>query len=155
MSKPKNLAMAIALAKRNKPKKMAEGGEIKPSPSPAPMEEDQHDMDMQDLRKKRLLAKGGMVSDSEDHYSSIADAILAKKRRESAPHDEVDLSLNAVEEPNNLDDANFDALRKENYSESAGLDALDQPEDSNEHGHKMDDEHDMSLVDAIRRKRKK
>jgi hypothetical protein len=100
-----------------------------------------------------MMAEGGEV---EEHYASIADAILAKKRRASAQNGRADVSLNAVEEPNNLDDDNYDALRKENYSESAGLDQLNSPEDSNTHGRTLsdEDEHGESLVDSIRRKRK-
>lgn len=103
----------------------------------------------------QMLAEGGEV---EDHYDSIADAILAKKRRASKANDDMaDVSLNATEEPNNQDDLSWDALRKENYSETPGLEALDSPMDSGQHGDTLEDEdeHGGSLVDAIRRKSKK
>jgi hypothetical protein len=60
--------------------------------------------------------------DSEEHYSSIADAILAKKRKASAMADGgmVDLDENAMEGPDAMDELNV--LGKENYSEDSMLD---------------------------------
>lgn len=96
-------------------------------------------------------AHGGEV---EEHYASIADAILAKKRRMEGADDMANLSLNAVEEPNNEDQLSWNALRKENYSESEGLEQLDQPEDSNLHDVEIEsDKHDK--VGAIRKRMKK
>lgn len=46
------------------------------------------------------MAKGGMVDDSAEHYSSIADAILAKKRER---FDNSDLQNNSHELPNFMD----------------------------------------------------
>lgn len=100
------------------------------------------------------MAEGGEV---EEHYSSIADAILAKSRRSKmADGGQVDLSLNATEGENLEDDLSWDALRKENYSESEGLEELSSPSDSGQHGDSLEDEdeHGESLVDSIRRKKK-
>lgn len=84
-------------------------------------------------KKVKMMANGGLV-DNDHSDDSMAD-----------------LSRNADEDPNNLDDLNYDALRKENYSEQDGLDQLDQPMDSNEHGHEIDsDKHDM--IESIRKK---
>lgn len=121
------------------------------------------------------FADGG---DVDEHYSNIADAILARKRKAKemlseaqdanrearnsgylkesedksyAEGGEVDLSENADEEPNNEDQMSYEALKKENYSETAGLDEIHSPMDSGQHGDDIDhDEHDM--VESIRRK---
>lgn len=115
------------------------------------------------------FADGGEVEN--DHADSIAAAIMAKRDRMHAAIDsgardldeavkmaeggQVDLSINADEEPNNEDQMSFEALKKENYSESEGLEQLgDQPHDSNLKGdareHDEEDKHDM--VDAISNK---
>ena len=99
------------------------------------------------------FAEGGEVESPEmeeaiEHAASIAAAIMSK-RKMMAEGGEVELEHNAEEEPNNADEMNMDALGKENYSESEGLDELDQPEDSNEHGHKLEDEHDKSIAGRI------
>lgn len=164
--------------------KLAEGGMINGKLSmsraeedgaehPAGLEEDNDQMrpSMNDYMSdhEQMLAKGGMLLDEmqEEHESSIAAAIMAK-RRQAHPmqdHDEdmekmyaeggmVDLSINADEEPNNEDQMSFQALKKENYSESEGLRQLNQPKDSNEDGDDREDQrsdrHDM--VGAIRKK---
>lgn len=103
-----------------------------------------------------MKADGGEISPEDEQmdelHSSIASAIMAK-RRKMAEGGEVDLSINADEEPNHEDQESFEALKKENYSESAGLEKLDQPSDSNLHHVMLDsDEHDM--ISAIRRKMK-
>lgn len=100
------------------------------------------------------FAHGGEV---EDHYESIADAILAKKRRKNmAEGGQVDLSRNADEDLNFEDQQSFEAGRKENYSETPGLEQLTSPMDSNLHSpeHQEMDVHDESIVDSIRRKKK-
>jgi hypothetical protein len=122
------------------------------------------------------MAEGGRAGgdmdswDDDGHEDSIAAAIMARRDRlhaeiDSGAHDldsavrmaeggEVDLSLNADEEPNNEDQMSFEALKKENYSETPGLEELDQPHDSNEHGDEREDEsenkHDR--VSSIRSK---
>lgn len=127
-----------------------------------------------------MLAEGGHIEEDMDNYAddghedSIAAAIMSRRDRlhdeiDSGAHDEdlaaayadggeVDLSMNADEEPNNEDQMSFEALKKENYSESEGLDDLgDQPEDSNEKGNSREsdrsDRHDR--VSAIMAKRSK
>jgi hypothetical protein len=118
-----------------------------------------------------MKADGGPISEEEqeEHENSIAAAIMAKRKAreedgmsgstdensaiQMAEGGEVDLSLNADEQPNNEDQMSFEALKKENYSESEGLKHMDSPKDSNEHGHEIDsDDHDM--VEAIRRRMK-
>ena len=106
------------------------------------------------------------MDDSEDqpedeeeieHADSVAAAIMSK-RKKMAEGGEVDLSINADEEPNHEDEMSFQALKKENYSETAGLDDLgDQPHDSNLTGD--DEEHDSEnahdMVSKIRAKMQK
>lgn len=94
-------------------------------------------------------ASSELSSDTEEHYSSIADAILAKKRKalDAMPqHDMADMDMNAEETPANpspYDDQNEEAGEGENYD----LDQISpQPRDSNQKGDR---------VSAIMRKRKK
>lgn len=109
-------------------------------------------------------------SDSEEHYSSIADAILAKKKKakqyaeggsvedeslmgdSDSPEGHSDIYENAEEEPNRFYKRNEDEVLKENYDH---FDEAPQPEDSNTRGDKDNedaDSHDM--VSAIRKKMK-
>lgn len=94
---------------------------------------------------------------NDEDNSSVAAAIMSKRRKMLAKGGEVDLSRNADEDPNFEDDASFDALRKENYSESDTLDDMDDPEDSNEIEPEHDemDRNDEDDVDRIRRRMKK
>ncbi len=126
--------------------------------------------------KLKGLAEGGMAEQEEDHHDSITAAIMAKRNRlhdmiDSGAMDEdhaaeamaeggeVDLSINADEEPNHEDQLSFEALKKENYSESPALDDLDQPSDSNEEGDDREDErsdkHDRvsSIMSKMKKKR--
>lgn len=66
---------------------------------------------------------------------------------------EVDLSLNADESDNTMDDLNYDALRKENYSESPALTELDYDIDKSI-GDDLTDEDAHDMISAIRRKMK-
>jgi hypothetical protein len=93
------------------------------------------------------FAEGGEV---EEHYSSIADAILAKKR---VADSQVDLVDNSEQDSNNEDRMSYNALHRPIYDEEDALDDLNQPEDSNEHGHELSQEDDdsVSIVDKIRR----
>jgi len=132
--KPQKQALAIAYSvqRKNKAKKMAEGGEVKTL----------GDM----IGYPKAMAEGGEV---EEHYDSIADAILRKKKSGQA-----DLQENANEHLNLEDDLNFDAARKDTYYD---LDQMEeQPEESNEHGDKLEDsdEDDMDMISSIRRKMK-
>lgn len=129
---------------------------------PAHLEDDNDEMGEKDAMDDHMemLAEGGMAeADSIDeeeleHASSLAAAIMAK--RKFAKGGEVDLDMNAEEEPNNEDDMSFEALKKENYDEADALDAADQPDDSNEHSpeHDEEDVDDKNMVSAIRRKMK-
>lgn len=106
-----------------------------------------------------MMAKGGMAGpmnpklhEAMKGAKSIAEAIRMKQKY--ADGGEVDLSRNADEDFNNEDDLSWNALRKENYSESPALDDLDYDTDKSI-GHKMDDDHDMDMVDKIRKKNRK
>ena len=94
------------------------------------------------LRKRKMMANGGILSEGATDSDSSSQA---------------DLSRNAEEDQNHEDQLSFDALRKENYSESEGLSQLNQPMDSNRHGDEREertsDKHDM--VSQIRRKMRK
>lgn len=154
----------------HKMKMMANGGMINEEESFKDAEEDeeQHpaheesDDDSQRPPEDEIMAdhfaEGGSVEEEMaiDHAASIAAAIMAK-RKMMAEGGEVDLDLNADEEPNHEDEESFEALKKENYDESDALDSSDQPEDSNEHSpeHKEEDVDDRSLSSRIRRKMKK
>lgn len=89
------------------------------------------DMVSRIMSKRKMMAEGGSVDDSE-----------------------ADVSRNANEDYNKEDQMSFDALRKENYSETPGLDALDQPEDSNLKGDTLSDADAHDMVETIRRKLK-
>jgi hypothetical protein len=105
-----------------------------------------------------MLAEGGDVHDidpdedvEDERHDSLAAAIMAK-RRKFAEGGQVDLDLNAMEQPNGYYKRNEDAALKENYDEE--IDSLHQPEDSNEIGdereHSAEDK--MDMVSAIRRR---
>lgn len=97
-----------------------------------------------------MYADGGEV---DEQYGSIADAIMAKRKRMRMMADggEVSLEDNSREHLNYEDQMSYRAGMKEQYD----LDQIGpQPMDSNEHGDEREDEeenkHDM--VSAIRRK---
>lgn len=92
----------------------------------------------------------------DEDYASIADAIIAKKRKAKmmAAGGMVDLEANSEEDPNNEDQMSFEANGKEQYD----LDQLSsQPEDSNETGDEREDdaENQHDMVSSIRKKMKK
>lgn len=65
--------------------------------------------------KAKKMASGGMVSsmnDVHEHYDSIAEAILAKKRKILNPTDEIDPGEQDVERPSVLEDMNLEANAK-------------------------------------------
>jgi hypothetical protein len=142
--------------------------------SGSPDESDPHtgeteaDMLRRHAEERAAFAKGGNVklkqskmtlpmdeADDEQH-DSLADAIIAKKKRKKmADGGEVDLEANSEEQPNNEDDLSWDAVKKEQYDLSQ-LDA--QPEDSNEHADERESSaeniHDNDLVEQIRKRMK-
>lgn len=81
--------------------------------------------------KKRPVAPGSssnLASDSQEHYSSIADAILRQKK--SSDSGEVDINENAQESGQTpYDEDNHEAYMKEIYDNDQ---LSDQPEDSNQ-----------------------
>lgn len=110
------------------------------------------EMDEFDDEHMVKASRGGMMMD-EEHDASVSDAIMRKRNKKMyADGGEVDLSINADEEPNHEDDLSYEALKKENYSETPGLDALDSPMDSNEDGHELSDADEHDMIEAIRRK---
>lgn len=84
----------------------------------------------------------------DDHYDSIADSIIAKRKR-FAEGGQVDLEANSREDKNNEDDYSYEALLKEQYDDGQ---LSPQPRDSNLHGHELSDEDAHDMVEAIRRK---
>jgi len=119
-------------------KKMARGGEVSPEEE---MEEEHHDSMAAAIMAKRHKEQHGADSDSDiEHEMYMAEGGMA------------DLHSEHEEEPNNEDQMSFEALKKENYN-SSDLD-IDQPEDSNEHGHDLEDEDEHDMVSSIRRKMK-
>lgn len=161
---PSKRAQNIAIAyniqrKAPKRKKMADGG----------MAESSEEQGMESIRKGMNkgvdanpapspkpsysvpgMAEGGEIEDHDEHYESIADAILAKKRKakKMAEGGEV-VDLDNKEEPlGQYEHMNEEAADEDLYDDSQ-LSA--QPEDSNEIGDDIDsDEHDM--IDKIRAK---
>ncbi len=94
-------------------------------------------------------AEGGSIEQEadEEHHESLAAAIMAKKKR-MASGGEVDLDLNAMEQPNEFYHQNEEEALKENYDEP--IHRMSQPEDSNEHGHELSDEDAHDMVSKIR-----
>lgn len=129
------LAFARPGAPAEKPpsKFMAGGGRAEMSMRDTADSLDPEELDMVGtiMKRRKMMAEGGMVDDGAS-----------------------DLSRNADEEYNNEDQMSFNALRKENYSETPGLDDLTSPEDSNEHGDKLSDADAHDMVDSIRKKLK-
>lgn len=117
---------------------------------------------VQRRNKKPMMAKGGAVApmsasmDADEHYDSIADAIMAKKRKaKMAEGGMVDIDENAEESsanPNTYDDQNELAAMKENYD--SDMDGISQPMDSNEMGDELSDEDSHDMVSMIRKKMK-
>lgn len=137
--KPASLAVAYGVQRNRKPKKMADGGPVEPTAADKIAQSFGYPNAGPHPKK---MAHGGEV---EEHYSSIADAILAKKR---AGNEQVDLEANSEEQPNQFDDLNEEEAGAPQYD----LDQLSaQPEDSNEHGDDVGGE-DHSLSGQIRKK---
>jgi hypothetical protein len=142
-----------------------EEDDLEMSAAPAsPMEQPSEELDEKEAKKSgpsvpalemKKMAEGGEIEDEEEleHEADIASAVMAKRRR-MAKGGEVDLSENAMEQPNDFDELNEDAL-KENYDEE--LMDVTQPEDSNEHSpeHDMENVHDEDIISAIRSRMKK
>ncbi len=136
---------------------MADGGPVKPpQPTPTPTVGD-----IIHYPKGASMAQGGAVAsgasnDADEHYDSIADAIMrkrqAKKMADGGGVDSNDEETPAMLSP--FDDENAEAAMKENYGPQGQF--HDQPEDSNEMGDEREDEtsdkHDM--VSAVRKKMK-
>lgn len=99
------------------------------------------------MSKRKRMAEGGMAGRSHKEIPSHESIY-------SDDSDQADLSRNADEDANEEDQLSFNSIKKENYSESPALSEADHPEDSNMHSpeHEEMDEHDRSLVSAIRRK---
>lgn len=94
------------------------------------------------------FADGGEVE--EEHHASIAAAIMAKDREMYADGGQVDIEMNAEEEPNQYYHQNEDAALKENYD--SDMKDMCQPMDSNEHADEREssEENEHDMVSRIR-----
>ncbi len=170
----------MAAAEMKKTQAYAEGGMINNDVSmdaaeedmvehPAGLEED--DDQMAPAESEYMaghFAEGGMAEMDEDHQDSIAAAIMSRKKAQMrlmsdsdedrmvrmAEGGQVDLDINAEEQPNGYYRQNEDAALKENYD--SDMDSMSQPTDSNEDGDMAEDDesdkHDM--VSSIRKQMK-
>lgn len=103
---------------------------------------------------KPKMAEGGEVDSmdqpepeaEQEHHASIAAAIMAKRKMmaDGGPVEE-----NNEEQPMELNDLNEAALKENMNSDFMDM---DQPEDSNMMGHEEEDQHDRSMISAIRRR---
>lgn len=98
----------------------------------------------------RAEAVGEATPDEDHDFTSDMIESIMKKRKMMAEGGMVDVSENADEEYNHADQLGFNALRKENYSESEGLDDLDYDSESKGDDSLPMDEHDM--VEAVRKR---
>lgn len=131
------------------------------------------------------FAEGGMAHEfndipteeaDEEHYASIAAAIMAKKERQSklisdsdideqinmykggqvpgSDESQVDIMSNGAEHPNAYYNRNENEVLKENYD--SDMSDVSQPSDSNEHGDadetSSENEHDQDIISRIRAK---
>lgn len=160
--------------------KYAEGGEINKEISmhdaeddqvvyPAGLESDNDEMSPpEDEYMSNHFAQGGMAEGEieEDHHASMTAAIMAKRAKmhdmiDSGAMDEdeaarmaeggqVDIEMNAKEEPNSYYHQNEDAALKEKYD--SDMTDVSQPMDSNEHGdsREMDAENKHDMISKIR-----
>lgn len=161
-----SLAVAYNVQRQSKRKKMAKGGDVKISSKKEPrmvegsikakhrsdildedmMSQDEMAMDMlEDPIPEPLPEERPSVKEEiKMALGGVVDRIMAKR---SGVMD------NNQEEPNQYYGLNEgEAL---DYNPDDDMIGMSQPEDSNEHGQSMDDDHDMSIVDKIRRKSKK
>lgn len=136
--KPHKQALAIALSVQRaakKKKKMAEGGEVE-SPKTQKME-------FSDREADHITIYDHKDKDEQEGMDAI-------KKENYADGGMVDLDELSEEDPNEYYRLNQMAADHEQYDDSQ---LEHQPEDSNEHGHPMEDKHDR--IAAIRRKMKK
>lgn len=96
----------------------------------------------QRIARKKMAHGGPVTADHEEHYSSIADAILKKKKMANGGMVEPD-NKETPADSSPYDEDNEDAIMKELYDEDLGP----QPEDSNEDGDDM--------ISQIRKKMKR
>lgn len=94
------------------------------------------------IRRKRMLAEGGMVDSNQMGMDAI-------KKEQYTDGGMVDLDENDEESPNQYYKMNRKAANAHQYDDSQ-IDP--QPTDSNEHAHMSEDEHDERIIAAIRRK---
>lgn len=138
------------------PKMMAKGGPVEDEASEVEVKPDKGFGKI-----IRIFAEGGEVTpeaeEVEEQHSSVAAAIMAKKRKQMplfsdsdeddmlmmAEGGEVDIEENGAEQANHFDKRN-NAILKENYD--SDLMDVSQPTDSNEHGDKRE------MIKSIRSK---
>lgn len=163
----RSLGAAYGIQKKNKAKKMAQGGEVKTEASKT-------EIIRPDKGFGAIIgvgrAEGGMIDDEQDiiDHASIAAAIMAKRKKMQQDADSesdidsemmmadggmVDLNENSQEQPNEYYKRN-QAVLKENYD--SDMEDMEQPMDSNEHADSEEEmsenEHDEDMVSSIRRK---
>lgn len=93
-------------------------------------------------------ADGGMIDDEpEEHYPSVAAAVMARNRKKYADGGTVDIEQNGEEEPSIYDEQNEAAL-KANYDEDLS-DVTMGPDSS--HSLSDEDEEGMSKIARIRK----
>lgn len=97
----------------------------------------------QRIARKKMGPSAPVTADHEEHYSSIADAILKKKKMADGGMVEPDDNEETPASLSPYDDDNEDAILKELYDEDLGP----QPEDSDEDGDDM--------ISQIRKKMKR
>jgi hypothetical protein len=165
--KPQKQSIAIALdiQRRAKRKKLANGGEL-----PSIHSKDEKEMEMM----KDMPSRHDEIEATHEHMTDIDEARderdlammamggiaerIRHKEKMMAKGGEVDLQdSNGDEHLNEEDQLSYEAARKKTYYDLDQLD--DQPMDSNEHGDEheksMEDDHDGSLVDKIRKSMRK
>jgi len=102
-------------------------------------------------KSKQSFAKGGMaMPEHEEHYASIADAILKKKQSFAEGGEVADLEENSEESPNMADEFNMEADGKEQYDLSQlGPQPMDSNEDSDD---QPQDAKSKSMFSKLKRK---
>lgn len=151
-AKPTSLPMALGMAKR---KKLNAGGKVAPSKDLMAIEPSAYTSDktagypkMSDggsvseriMRKRKMMADGGMTTPEADEDEK--NDMFMKKMSDGGT-----VELDNEEEPAEEDFNKMDANAKELYDDEQ---LSDQPLESK--GHSEEDQHDMDIVSAIRRK---
>lgn len=153
--KPQNQSLAIAydIQRRNR-KKHALGGMVEQKDIHYP--ELRSEMDRELASESSQINKTGTLGASRKMFAKgkIVEALMRKKYANGG---QVDIDTNNDEDPNSFYDLNeHEAL---DYRMDEDFEDMHQPEDSNMHSDSSEldaeNEHDMSMIDKIMRKRSK